>query len=310
MTGAKLLFAGTPDFALESLRALHAAGYTPVAVLTQPDRPAGRGKKLTESPVKQFAAEHDIPVWQPETLKDADIVAQIAASKPDLMIVAAYGLLLPQAVLDIPARGCVNVHASLLPRWRGAAPIQAAILEGDSKTGITLMQMEAGLDSGPVMASAAIDIGADETAGLLHDRLAALGGELLVQKLGAILDGSLEAEPQDAEQVTYAGKIRKQDAMIDWSCTAEQIGRKIRAYDPVPGASFDLDGEVIKCWRAEAIEGPEGPIGTILSADKNGVDVACGGGVLRMLEIQRPGRRRVSAAEFSNQSQLSGKRLG
>jgi methionyl-tRNA formyltransferase len=310
MTAAKLLFAGTPDFALESLRALHAAGHVPAAVLTQPDRPAGRGKKLTESPVKQFAAGYDIPVWQPETLKDADIVAQIAEIKPNLIIVAAYGLLLPQAVLDIPTRGCVNVHASLLPRWRGAAPVQAAILEGDCKTGITLMQMEAGLDSGAVLASATIDTDADETAGSLHDRLAALGGELLVQELTAILDGSLEAVPQDDRQVTYAGKIRKQDAVIDWSCTAEQIGRKIRAYDPVPGASFNLDGEVIKCWKAEAVDSGEGPVGTILSADKHGVDVACSGGALRMLEIQRPGRRRVTAAEFSNQSKLIGKRLG
>ena len=310
MTAAKLLFAGTPDFALESLQAMHVAGFVPTAILTQPDRPAGRGKKLTESPVKQFAAVHDIPVWQPETLKDADIVAQIAEAKPDLIVVAAYGLLLPQAVLDIPARGCVNVHASLLPKWRGAAPIQAAILEGDSETGITLMQMEAGLDSGPVLASAAIDIGADETAGSLHDRLAALGGDLLVQELNAILNGSLDAVPQDDEKVTYAGKIRKQDAVIDWSCTAEQIGRKIRAYDPVPGASFELDGEVIKCWKAEAVEGGEGPVGTILSADKVGVNVACSGGALRMLEIQRPGRRRVTAAEFSNQSKLTGKRLG
>jgi methionyl-tRNA formyltransferase len=310
MTAAKLLFAGTPDFALESLRALHAAGRVPDAVLTQPDRPAGRGKKLTESPVKQFAAEHDISVWQPETLKDVDIVAQIAEIKPDLIIVAAYGLLLPQVVLDIPTRGCVNVHASLLPRWRGAAPVQAAILEGDCETGITLMQMEAGLDNGPVLASATIDIDADETAGSLHDRLAALGGELLVQELSAILNGSLEAVPQDDGQVTYAGKIRKQDAVIDWSCTAKQIGRKIRAYDPVPGASFDLDGEVIKCWKAEAVDSGEGPVGTILSADKHGVDVACSGGALRMLEIQRPGRRRVTAAEFSNQSKLIGKRLG
>ena len=310
MTAAKLLFAGTPDFALESLRALHAAGYVPVAVLTQPDRPAGRGKKLTESPVKQFAAGHDIPVWQPETLKDADMVAQIAATKPDLMIVAAYGLLLPQAVLDIPAHGCVNVHASLLPRWRGAAPIQAAILEGDSETGITLMQMEAGLDSGPVLASAAINIDAHDTAGSLHDRLATLGGELLVQKISAILDGSLEAIPQDEEKVTYAGKFRKQDAAIDWSCPADRISRKIRAYDPVPGASFDLNGEIIKCWKAEAVDGGESPVGTILSADKKGVDVACGEGALRMLEIQRPGRRRVTAAEFSNQSKLIGKRLG
>ena len=266
MTAAKLLFAGTPEFALESLRALHKAGFTPAAVLTQPDRPAGRGKKMTESPVKQFARKHDISVWQPETLKDADIVAQIAATNPDLIIVAAYGLLLPQAVLDLPERGCVNVHASLLPRWRGAAPIQAAILEGDSQTGISLMQMEAGLDTGPVMASATTSIGAQEAAGALHDRLATLRGELLVRKIGAILDGTLEAIPQDNALATYAGKIRKQDAAIDWRLTAEQILRNIRAYDPVPGASFDLDGEIVKCWKAEPVDGYEGRTGTILSA--------------------------------------------
>jgi len=309
MTATKLLFAGTPQFALESLRALHQAGHVPAAVLTQPDRPAGRGKKLTESPVKQFAREHDIPVWQPETLKNADIVAQISEIKPDLIIVAAYGLLLPQAVLDIPERGCVNVHASLLPRWRGASPIQAAILEGDMETGISLMQMEAGLDSGPVLASAVIEIGAEETAGALHDRLATLGGDLLVQKIGEILDGKLEAIPQDNAVATYAGKIRKQDAAIVWSHTAVQISRKIRAYDPVPGASFELDGEMIKCWKAEPLDGGEGPTGTIMSAGKDGVLIACAEGALRIMEIQRPGRRRVTAAEFAGQTNLGGKRL-
>jgi methionyl-tRNA formyltransferase len=226
MTAAKLLFAGTPEFALESLRALHQAGHVPAAVLTQPDRPAGRGKKMTQSPVKRFALEHGIPVWQPETLKDAEMVMKISEIEVDLMIVAAYGLLLPQAVLDLPVRGCVNVHASLLPRWRGASPIQAAILEGDTETGVTLMQMEAGLDSGPVLACAAIEIGAEETAGTLHDRLATLGGELLVQKIGEILDGKLAAIPQDDALATYAGKIRKQDVAIDWGQTATQISRK------------------------------------------------------------------------------------
>ena len=310
MTAAKLLFAGTPEFAQESLRALHQAGITPTAVLTQPERPAGRGKKLTESPVKQFAVAQNMPVWQPESLRDADIVAQIAATQPDLIIVAAYGLLLPQAVLDLPARGCVNVHASLLPRWRGAAPIQAAILAGDAQSGISLMQMEAGLDTGPVMARAAISIGVEETAGALHDRLAMLGGELLVQNIGAILDGELEAIPQDSALATYAGKIRKQDAAIDWNQSAEQILRKIRAYDPVPGASFELDGEIIKCWKAERVDRHEGRAGTILAADREGVVVACAEGVLRLLQIQRPGRRRVTAAEFSGQTNLSGKRLG
>ncbi len=309
MTAAKLLFAGTPDFALESLRALHGAGFMPDAVLTQPDRPAGRGKKISESPVKLFAREHDIAVWQPQTLKDAEITAQISIFKPDLIIVAAYGLLLPQAVLDLPERGCVNVHASLLPRWRGAAPIQAAILEGDSQTGISLMQMEAGLDTGPVMASATIGIGEEETAGALQERLAILGGELLIDKIDEILQGELEAIPQDDALATYAGKIRKRDAAIDWGLGAAQISRKIRAYDPVPGASFDLDGEIIKCWKAEPLDGGEGPTGTILSAGRDGVVVACAEGALRLTEIQRPGRRRITAAEFAGQSNLGGKRL-
>jgi methionyl-tRNA formyltransferase len=309
MSGAKLLFAGTPEFALESLRALHQAGFVPVAVLTQPDRPAGRGKKVTESPVKRFAREHEIPVWQPETLKDAAVVAQISQSQPDLIIVAAYGLLLPRAVLDLPKRGCVNVHASLLPRWRGAAPIQAAILAGDAQTGVSLMQMDAGLDTGPVMASASIHIGPEETAGELQDRLAVLGGELLVAKIGEILEGKLEAIPQDEALATHAGKIQKQDAAIDWSLTAVQIARKVRAYNPVPGASFDLNGEIIKCWKAEPQEDGAGPAGTILSAGKEGVLVACAGGALRLTEIQRPGRRRVTAAEFAGQEMLGGRRL-
>ena len=303
------MFAGTPDFALQSLLALHKAAYVPAAVLTQPDRPAGRGRKVTESPVKQFAGEHDVPVWQPETLKDADIVAQIAAAEPELMVVTAYGLLLPQAVLDIPHRGCVNVHASLLPRWRGAAPIQAAILEGDAATGVTLMQMESGLDSGPILATAATDIGPDESAGALQDRLAVMGGELLVEKIADILEGKIEANPQDDTLATYAGKIRKEDAVIDWNLGAAQISRMIRAYDPAPGASFDLDGEMIKCWQAAAIEAVEGPPGTIVTAGKDGVIVTCGVGALRLTEVQRPGRRRITAAEFAGQKNLRGKRL-
>ncbi len=309
MTAAKILFAGTPDFALQSLQTLHQAGHVPVAVLTQPDRPAGRGKKMTESPVKEFAREHDIPVWQPETLKDADVVAQITGAEPDLMIVAAYGLLLPQAVLDIPLRGCVNVHASLLPRWRGASPIQAAILEGDAATGVTLMQMESGLDSGPILASASVEIGAAETAGELHDRLAVLGGEFLVRNIDEILAGKLEAVPQDDALATYAGKIRKEDAAIDWSLGAQKIARMIRAYEPVPGASFNLDGESIKCWKAAAIEAVEGPAGTIVTAGKDGVVITCGEGALRLVEVQRPGRRRITAAEFASQKNLRGKRL-
>ena len=310
MTAAKLLFAGTPRFAQASLQALLDAGFSPLAILTQPDRKAGRGKKMTASPVKEFAVAAGLPVWQPETLRDDSIVAQIAATQPDLIVVAAYGLLLPRAVLSIPRRGCVNVHASLLPRWRGAAPIQAAIAHGDTHTGISLMQMEQGLDTGPVLASAATPIGADATAASLHDRLAKLGGELLLEHIGAILDGTAVAIPQDDALATFAGKIRKQDAALDWSLPAEQILRNIRAYDPVPGASFELDGEIVRCWKAELAAGHAGPAGTILAAGKDGVVVACATRAVRLLQIQRPGRRRITAAEFAGQGQLDGKCLG
>lgn len=309
MNAAKILFAGTPDFALASLQALVEAGHVPLAVLTQPDRPAGRGKKLKASPVKLYAAEKEIPVWQPATLKDHDMVEKITALDPDIIVVAAYGLILPQAVLEIPRCGCLNVHASLLPRWRGAAPIQQAILNGDSETGICLMDMEAGLDTGPVFAREAIVIGEEETAGDLHDRLAGLGGELLVKTLPAILSKNLVADPQDDAKATYAGKIRTQDAAIDWSAPAEETARKIRAYNPVPGAWFEFGDERIKCWRATVLNDVEGPGGVILQAGKDGIDVTCGRGALRILEVQRPGRRKVSAGELAGQLSLSGRRL-
>ena len=309
MNDAKLLFAGTPEFALPSLRALVESGRAPVAVLTQPDRPAGRGKKLTASPIKEYAVAQGIPVWQPVTLKDPQIVDDLRRLEPDLLIVVAYGLLLPGAVLAIPGQGCLNVHASLLPRWRGAAPIQQAILTGDDRTGVCLMRMDAGLDTGPVFACTETGIGADDSAGDIHDRLAAMGGKLLVQKLDDILTGCLEANPQDDTLATYAGKIRKQDAVIDWDRPAEEIARKIRAYNPVPGASFSCGGERIKCWRAAVLDGVEGAPGIVVQADKDGIDVTCGGGALRMLEVQHPGRRRVSAAEYASQSNLVGKRL-
>ena len=310
MNAAKILFAGTPDFALASLRALVDAGHVPLAVLTQPDRPAGRGKKLTASSVKLYAAEKEIPVWQPATLKDRDMIEKISALDPDIIIVAAYGLILPQAVLDIPRCGCLNVHASLLPRWRGAAPIQQAILNGDSETGICLMKMEAGLDTGPVFARATIAIGEQDTAGELHDRLAALGGKLLVDKLPAILSASIVADPQNDAEATYAGKIRTQDAAIDWTAEAEEIARKIRAYNPVPGAWFEFGDERIKCWKATVLNDVEGPGGVILQAGKDGIDITCGRGALRILEVQRPGRRKVSAGELAGQLSLAGRRLG
>lgn len=309
MSQPRVIFAGTPDFALASLKALVTAGVRPVTVLTQPDRPAGRGRRLKPSPVKAYALEQNLEVAQPATLKDPGVVDRLAALEPDVMIVAAYGLLLPQVVLDLPRLGCVNVHASLLPRWRGAAPIQAAILAGDAETGICLMQMDAGLDTGPVIARAALPIIDDATAGDLHDQLARLGGELLVEKLPAILAGEITPEPQDDAAATYAAKIRPADARIDWTLPARELHRRIRAYNPVPGARFGFAGETVKCWRAETADTDARPAGKVLAASAAGIEVACGEGSLKLTELQRPGRKRVTAAEFAAQFDLAGRRF-
>jgi methionyl-tRNA formyltransferase len=305
----RIIFAGTPDFAAASLAALVESGHRPCTVLTQPDRRAGRGKRLTTSPVKQLATSNEIPVLQPETLKDADAVAEIAALEPDIMIVAAYGLILPQAVLDIPRVGCVNVHASLLPRWRGAAPVQAAILAGDRQSGVCLMRMEAGLDTGPVYARTQLDIGRRETAGELHDRLAAAGAALLIGKIDAILAGDSQAEPQQDEHATYANKFTPADAMLGWSAPANELERKVRAFNPVPGAWFMLGQDRIKCWQASHHAGADAPAGTVVAAGPDGIEVACGDGVLRLESLQRPGKRPVSAGEFASQVDLTGRRL-
>jgi methionyl-tRNA formyltransferase len=311
MSDTRVLFAGTPEFALVSLQALVHAGIVPLAVLTQPDRPAGRGKRLTQSPVKQFALAQGIDVLQPGTLKAPEEAAKIAAFEPDILVVAAYGLILPQAVLDIPTRGCVNVHASLLPRWRGAAPIQAAILAGDRETGISLMAVTAGLDCGPVYAEQALSIGADETAGELHDRLAALGGQLLVRHFAAIVSGTLQAVEQDDARATYAGKIGKQDARLDWQQPADVLHRQVRAYNPVPGAFFLLDEIPIKCWRASIVAGGDhAKPGQVLAADRDGIVVACGSNALRLESLQRPGKRPVTAREFAAAVPMSGRHLG
>lgn len=309
MTSPKIIFAGTPDFAVASLKALVDAAHKPCAVLTQPDRPAGRGKKLAASPVKHYALEQDIPVLQPPTLRDADTVAELKALQPDIMIVAAYGLILPQAVLDIPRAGCLNVHASLLPRWRGAAPIQAVILAGDERSGVCLMAMEAGLDTGAVFACDAFDIGKHETARELHDRLADAGGELLAGHLDAIVDGSLTATPQQDALATYAPKIRSADAELDWQQPASELERKVRAYNPVPGAWFMLGDERVKCWQARNAAGVDAPPGTVLAAGPDGIDVSCGGGVLKLESLQRPGKRSVTSAELATQIDLTGRRL-
>ncbi len=309
MTTPRIIFAGTPDFAAVSLGALLEAGHTPVAVLTQPDRRAGRGKKVTASPVKALALEHGLTVLQPASLRSDDAAAELAALEPDIMIVAAYGLILPQAVLDIPRAGCLNVHASLLPRWRGAAPIQAAILSGDENTGVCLMRMEAGLDTGPVFASDEFAIGDDESAGELHDRIAEAGGRLLVRHLEDIVDGRLDAVPQDDADATYAGKISTADAELDWQRPALELARTVRAFNPVPGAWFMLDEERIKCWQARVIDGDGGSPGQVVAAGKDGVHVACGDGTLSLVRLQRPGRRSVSAAEFCSQLELAGRQL-
>ena len=305
----RLVFAGTPDFARASLEALVEAGRVPVAVYTQPDRPAGRGRKLEASPVKRYAETLGIPVLQPTTLRSDEAVAELAALEPDLLIVAAYGLILPQAILDVPTHGCLNVHASLLPRWRGAAPIQASILAGDADTGISLMAMTAGLDSGPVFHSEGLAIGDDETAGELHDRLAALGGRLLVEHLDAILAGEIAAHAQDESLVTYAPKIDKRDAEIDWSLPACEVARGIRAYNPFPGAYTMAAGERLKIWRASVADGEAEP-GEVLRFGRDAIVVACGDGALRLEELQLPGKRRAPAHEFVGQADLAGARLG
>ena len=309
---SRLIFAGTPDFGLASLRALVESGRSPVAVLTRPDRPAGRGRKLTASPVKRFAREAGIPVLQPSSLREGGARAAIAACRPDAMIVAAYGLLLPPAVLELPARGSINVHASLLPRWRGASPVQAAILAGDEETGISLMQIEEGLDCGGVHAQAALTIGPRETAGELEARLATLGGELLVASLDDILGGRMPAKPQDERLATYAGKLSAADARLHWSSGAPELARRVRACNPAPGAWFEVRGERVKCWSAEPLAAPgerDAEPGTVVAAGRDGIDVACGAGVLRIWTLQRPGRGRVDAGQFAGERPLEGLRF-
>ncbi len=305
MSNPRIIFAGTPAFALASLRALVEAGHTPVAVYTQPDRPAGRGRQTTASVVKDFACEAGIAVMQPQSLRPEEVAAEFASLKPDLMIVAAYGLILPQNILDIPTHSCLNVHASVLPRWRGAAPIQAAILADDANTGVSLMRMSAGLDCGPVYSIRSVAISKTESAGELHDRLAMLGGELLVNDFGSIIDGSLQAVDQDDSAATYAKKIRKQDAEIDWSKPADELQRHIRAYNPVPGAYFMAKNSArVKVWRAEHVAGIDAVAGTFVNYDKDGIVVACGRDGLRLTELQLAGKRRAPAHEFVSQTDL------
>jgi methionyl-tRNA formyltransferase len=310
------VFAGTPGFAQVALRALVQAGMAPVLVLTQPDRPAGRGRKLRPSPVKRYAMEQGIPVSQPESLKQPSQLTQLYELKPGAIVVAAYGHIFPPEILGLPVHGCINVHASLLPRWRGAAPIQAAILNGDRETGISLMRMERGLDTGPVYVQQTLAIQAGETAGSLQDRLAVLGGELLTRYLPQILDGRLEALPQDDRLASFARKIDKDAARLDFRLQASELERRVRAYDPEPGAWFMLDGERVKCWAAETVAAgaapgaDSSPAGTIIAAGRHGLEIACGQGIIRLLELQRPGRGRVTASQFvAGRNTVPGTRL-
>ncbi len=295
----KLVYAGTPEFALPSLRALLDAGHAVRAVYTQPDRPAGRGKELRESPVKRFARERGLEIRTPATLKDPGEQAGLAALKPDAMIVVAYGLLLPQAVLDIPRFGCINVHASLLPRWRGAAPIARAIEAGDSTTGVTIMQMAAGLDTGPMLRTVETPIAAEDTAQTLHDRLAELGASALVATLADIESGTASATPQDDALATYAKKLARDEARLDWSLPAEVLARKVRAFNPAPIAFTMLHGETLRVLAAHAAAGNGAP-GTVLRADADGIAVAAGRDALILETVQLQGRRPMAAREFLN----------
>jgi len=307
----RVAFAGTPEFAQVALARLHAAGFTIALVLTQPDRPAGRGMRLQASPVKAFAIEHGLQVAQPRSLRldgkypdDARAAREaLLEARPDVLVVAAYGLILPQWVLDLPPRGCLNIHASLLPRWRGAAPIHRAIEAGDAETGITIMQMDAGLDTGDMLLVEAISIAPDDTTAALHDRLAALGGRLIVEALELAACGRLARTPQPTQDVTYAHKIDKAEGAVDWTQPASVIGRRIRAFDPFPGASTTVHGEALKLWRARPADGQGAP-GTVLAVSDDGIVVACGDGALVLTELQRPGGKRMPARQFLQAQQL------
>ena len=305
----RVVFAGSPDFSVPILQAVLDSDHQVVAVYSQPDRPSGRGRKLKSGPVKQLAEDNSIPVHQPVSLKDVEVQTVLADLRPDLMVVVAYGLLLPQAVLNIPRMGCVNLHASILPRWRGAAPVQRAILAGDSESGVCLMQMEAGLDSGPVLAEVRTPIAVDETGGSLHDRLSLLAAELLAKHLDDIDGGRLQPVIQDESQLTYAHKLDKGEASIDWQQDAVAIERQVRAFNPWPVAQAQYEGKSLRIWRAEAIEhGGDGggAPGEVVAAGKQGIDVACGQGRLRLLEIQLPGGKRLDAAAFLNARNVAG----
>lgn len=309
-TSLRIIYAGTPEFAVPALEALLASPHHVIAVYTQPDRPAGRGQQLTSSAVKDCALRHELPIEQPLTLRDPAAVARLRGYAPDVMIVAAYGLLLPQTVLDAPSHACVNIHASLLPRWRGAAPIQRALMAGDAETGVTIMRMEAGLDTGPMMNVRRTPIAEHDTAATLHERLAKLGAEALLQTLTDLPEALAHARPQPLEGVSYAQKIAKEEARIDWTRSAVEIDRQIRAFNPWPVAQTTLDGAQLRIWEARGEHSPDRAPGTVLRADDAGIRVATGSGVLNLLRVQLAGRKVVTAAEFARAHPLVGMLLG
>ena len=307
----RILFAGTPEFAVPALEALAASGHTLVGVLTQPDRPAGRGLRQQASPVKQRALAPSVPVFQPTTLRDEGIQAVLSSKAADIFVVAAYGLLLPAPLLGLPRLGCVNIHASLLPRWRGAAPIQRAILAGDQQTGVSIMRMEAGLDTGAVYLRRVTPIGPTETATTLHDRLAVLGAKALLDALPSIADGSLRAVPQDDAQATYAKRIEKREGRLDWTRPADQLERQVRAFNPWPVCETSWAGTSLRIWDARALaQSEKSKPGVVLAATREGIDVATGDGVLRLLHVQRAGKSVVSASDFAHAHALVGAELG
>ena len=306
----KIVFAGTPEFSVSALDALIASGHDVVAVYTQPDRPVGRGRKLRPGPVKQCALDHNIPVYQPLSLKDQDAQQAFAALQADLMVVVAYGLILPAAILEMPTYGCLNIHASILPRWRGAAPIQRAILAGDSKTGVTIMQMNEGLDTGDMLFKVETDIQPQENAGSLHDRLALLGAEAIVAVVSRLQSGDLQAERQDDDQACYANKLDKAEARLDWQQPAELLDRQVRAFNPWPVAQCQWGEKTLRVWQAETLAvSSSAAAGTVINASKQGLDVVTGEGCLRLLQIQLPGGKPMPTEAFINAHTIAGDQL-
>lgn len=302
MAPLRIIFMGTAELSCASLQKLaDDKNFSLLAVVTQPDKPKGRELKLTPSPVKILAEKFNLPVLQPVKARDENFISQLRESKPDLLVVVAYGQILPQAILDVPPHGCLNVHTSLLPKYRGAAPIQWAIANGDAETGVTIMQMDAGLDTGPILSIRRTPILPTDDSQILHDRLAQLGAELLAETIPDYIAGKISAQPQSADGASYAAKIKKEDGKIDWNLPAEKIWHRLRAFTPWPGAFTFLQAEgkpqLLKLWKAE-VHAAAGPVGTVLSAEKAGIVVACGKQALRILELQREGGRRMSAAEF------------